>query len=300
MSVRVSGFTFVANAERAGYPLRESLQSLLPLVDELVVVLAPSEDRTEEILRSLEDPRIRILPADPVPFTGPRYYAHYTDLALRACRGRWCVYLQADEVIPEWDLPLIREALERYEEDPRVEGMAFQYRHFYGSPEFFHHGYGWYPREVRIVRNLPDIRAWGDAQGFRRNGRKLRVVLLNAWIHHYGWMLPPRVMLRKIYQTEFVRGKRSTIPEPPENVRAEEVYRETEGLRRFEGAHPAVMRDYLSRCTWTFQPALRPPSLKRRVQKAFADLAERLTGQRFLEYQNFVVVERFGFQGVGS
>jgi len=301
MKIQVSGFTFLANAVRAGYPFRESLKSLLPLVDEMVVVLAPSEDETEAVLRSLNDPRIRILPADPVPFTGPRYYAYHTDLALQACRGRWCIYLQADEVLPEWDLPTIREALKRFDDDPRVEGMALLYRHFYGSPEYHFHGYGWYAREVRILRNLPGIRAWGDAQGFRRDGRKLRVVLLNAWVHHYGWMLPPRTMLRKIYQTEVVRGKRQEIPEPPEGVTAEEVYgREVAGLLRYSGPHPKEMRDYLQQHTWSYNPVLQPPSLRRRIQKWVADLAEGLTGRRFLEYQNFVVVDRFGFQGEGS
>ncbi len=37
-----------------------------------------------------------------------------------------------------------------------------------------------------------------------------------------------------------------------------------------------------------------------RLQNAVADLTGRLTGRRVLEYQNFVVVERFGFQGEGS
>ncbi len=291
--MRVSGFTFVANVVRAGYPVQASLRSLLPLVDELVVVIAPSEDQTETVIREVRDPRIRLLHADPVPLKGPAYYAHYTDVAFQACHGDWCIYLQADEVIPEWDYPRIREALKRFFHDPRVEGMALRYRHFYGSPRYYHHGYGWYAREVRILRNLPGIHAWGDAQGFRRNGRKLRVVLLDAWIHHYGWMLPPHRMLQKIYQSEWVRGLRTEIPPVPERVRAEEVYRETEGLRPYTGPHPRVMTEYLARYSWDYTPRLKPPGWRRRLQHWIATIGERLTGRRLLEYQNFVVVARY-------
>lgn len=291
--MKVGGFTFVANVVRAGYPVEASLRSLLPLVDDLVVVIAPSEDETEEVIRRIQDPRIRVVHGNPVDLKGPAYYAHYTDLALDACQGDWCIYLQADEVIPEWEIPVIRDALNHFLHDTRVEGMALHYRHFYGSPQYYHHGYGWYGREVRIVRNLPDIRAWGDAQGFRRNGRKLRVVLLKAWIHHYGWMLPPDRMLQKIYQSEWVRGKRSSIPPIPSGVRAEEVYGETRGLRPYLHPHPEVMREYLSSWNWEYHPSQTAPSLRQRLQHWLATLSEYLTGQRWFEYQNFRIVARY-------
>jgi len=292
--MRVSGFTFLQNVVRTGYPFRESLRSLLPLVDELVVVLPPSEDGTEDAVRALGDPRIRVLAVPAVELRGAAYYAHYTDLAYQACTGDWCIYLQADEVIPETSYPVIRDALRRFHDDPRMEGMALKYRHFYGSPRYFFHGYGWYPREVRILRHLPDIRAWKDAQGFRRNNRKLRVVLLDAWIHHYGWMLPPALMLRKLHQTEHVRGLRDTLPARTDPApSAERVYGHPRGLHVYEAPHPAVMKTYLERCTWDYRPPLRPPTWRRRLQRWAADLSERLTGRRWFEYQNFHVVARY-------
>jgi hypothetical protein len=34
--LRISGFTFARNAVRLGYPLEESIRSVLPLVDEML------------------------------------------------------------------------------------------------------------------------------------------------------------------------------------------------------------------------------------------------------------------------
>ena len=292
--MRVSGFTFLQNVVRTGYPFRESLRSLLPLVDELIVVLPPSEDGTEKAVESLGDSRLRLLRVPAVDLKGAAYYAHYTDLGYGACEGDWCVYLQADEVIPETSYPVIRGALKGFLKDHRVEGMALHYRHFYGSPRYFFHGYGWYPREVRILRKLPDIRAWKDAQGFRRQGRKLRVVLLDAWIHHYGWMLPPRQMLRKLFQMQHVRGLREDLPEPTDpDPPARRVYQNPRGLQIFHGRHPRVMEAYLQACSWEYHPDLRPPTLRRRLQRIFADWSERLLGRRLFEYQNFQVVARY-------
>ena len=47
------GFTFLRNAIRYDYPFRESLASLAPLVDEIVVAVGKSEDGTLEALQEL-------------------------------------------------------------------------------------------------------------------------------------------------------------------------------------------------------------------------------------------------------
>ena len=51
--MKVSGFTFLRNARKLGYPFGESIRSILPIVDEYIVALGPSEDQTEEIIRQL-------------------------------------------------------------------------------------------------------------------------------------------------------------------------------------------------------------------------------------------------------
>ena len=61
--IKISGFTFLRNAVMNGYPFLESIQSLLPLVDEYVVAVGESEDDTLDHLRSLDSLKIRIIEA---------------------------------------------------------------------------------------------------------------------------------------------------------------------------------------------------------------------------------------------
>ncbi|MGH7953853.1 MAG: glycosyltransferase, partial [Limisphaerales bacterium] len=39
--MKVSGFTFLRNGQKFGYPFVESIRSILPIVDEFVVALGP-------------------------------------------------------------------------------------------------------------------------------------------------------------------------------------------------------------------------------------------------------------------
>lgn len=57
----LSGLSIVRNAVRYGYPVLQSLRSLLPLVEELVVVVGKSEHETMDVVRSVDLSR-RLLP----------------------------------------------------------------------------------------------------------------------------------------------------------------------------------------------------------------------------------------------
>ncbi len=60
--MKVSGFTFLRNGQKLGYPFAASIRSILPIVDEFVVALGPCEDDTEKMVREIGDPKIRIIP----------------------------------------------------------------------------------------------------------------------------------------------------------------------------------------------------------------------------------------------
>ena len=61
--MKVSGFTFVRNGVKFDYPVLESVRSLLPLVDELVIVVGKGEDETLARVRALAatEPKMRVL-----------------------------------------------------------------------------------------------------------------------------------------------------------------------------------------------------------------------------------------------
>jgi hypothetical protein len=171
--VRISGFSFVRNAIDLYYPVVESIRSALPICDEFVVAAGDSSDATTELLRSIEDPKLRIIETvwDQSQFVKGASNAVQTNIALNACSGDWCFYLQADEVVHEEDLGPLVERLRAYQDDPRVDGLLFEYLHFYADYDHVQTGHSWYRREVRVVRGGQGIRSWKSAQGFRRAGR---------------------------------------------------------------------------------------------------------------------------------
>ena len=62
--MKVSAFTFIKNGQILGYPFLESIQSILPIVDEFVVNVGESEDDTLALIKSIKSRKIRIRPKD--------------------------------------------------------------------------------------------------------------------------------------------------------------------------------------------------------------------------------------------
>ncbi len=287
--LKVSGFTFVRNAIRYDYPIVEAVESIVPLCDEVVVAVGDSEDGTLELVRSIGSPKVRIVETvwDDSLREGGLVLALETDKAFRAIspRAEWAVYIQGDEVLHEDGIPALREAMLRWRDDRRVDGLLLDYRHFYGSYDYLGAALHWYRREVRVVRNDPTIFSYRDAQGFRRRpSEKLRVKRVPAVIHHYGWVKHPRAMQGK--QASFNRywhddaWMKQHVPEVEEYA-----YDEKEPLRRFVGTHPAVMRRRVAAMNWRFagDPAAVPLRTRDRLKLA----VEALTGWRPGEYRNY-------------
>jgi hypothetical protein len=290
--MRVSGFTFVRDAVRLGYPILPAVRSILPLVDELVVNVGASPDGTIDLVRSLADPRLVVLESrwDEGLLERGRVLAQQTDLALARCTGDVCLYVQADEALHEDDHPAVRQALARLHDDPRLEGLLFDYVHFYGSFHTVGVSRRWYRREIRAVRNRAGVRSWRDAQGFRvgpgEGARKLRVAASGGRMFHYGWVRPPdaqRVKLaefERLYHGDAARERR---------LAAGFSYDVGEKVRPFRGRHPAPMRDWIAREDWAFEPQpalLRPGHLR----EDLLDLLEAATGVRVGEYRNYELV----------
>jgi len=244
----VSGATFVRNAVKFDYPVLESIKSILPITDEFVVNVGESEDATLDIIRSIEHPGLRIIQSawDDSRREGGAILREQTDIALKECRGDWIFYIQADEVMHERYLDTVLRRMELLGPVGRVQGLLFDYRHFYSSYRLVQGPGRWYRREVRVIRNNIGITSYKDAQGFRLNGDKLRVAPAGAEIYHYGWARDPEVMFAK--QRNFDRYWH-------DDEWVEDRWRggfafETEGLVPFTGTHPAVMKQRIDGAAW--------------------------------------------------
>lgn len=265
--MKISGFTMCKNAEKLYYPVKQSIMSALPLVDEFIVALGDNEegDNTKDEILSINDPKIKIIDTkwDLEKFPNGMENAHQTDIALKQCKGDWCLYLQADEVLHENDLPKIRNRCEELLENKEIDGMVFKYRHFWGDYDHFHNNHGWYKKEIRIVRNDKDIHSYKSAQSFRKlynfdglnyrteeNVKKLNVAKLDAYIYHYGWVRPPKLMRKKNIALDTIHKGEKGASEIHGNLPEEFDYGNMLKIPVFRGTHPSVMKSWIEKFDW--------------------------------------------------
>ena len=290
--MKVSGFTFVRDAMKYGYPVVESVRSILPLVDEMVICAGDSEDETNNLLATLPQEKIKWVHSnwDINLREGGRVLAVETDKAMDAVSpdADWLFYIQADEVLHEKYYSVIRAAMEKYRDDRKVEGLLFHYLHFYGSFRYIADGRRWYTREIRVIRNDREIRSWLDAQGFRKNGKKLRVKSINAYIYHYGWVRNPLVMHKK--HRDFGRywhgDETHEINVRELNKESQFDYSRIDSVRLFEGTHPETMKERVQREDWNFTRDTKQKNFKN-FKHRFLYFLWKTTGWRPFEYKNY-------------
>ncbi|MCC6288389.1 MAG: hypothetical protein IT249_10935 [Chitinophagaceae bacterium] len=265
--MKISGFSMVRNATRLYYPVKASVQSILPLVDEFVIALGncDEDDFTLQEIESIGSEKIKIIHTkwDTKAYPNGTEYAHQTDIAKNACSGDWLFYLQSDEVIHEDSLPIIKERCASLLNDTDVEGLIFDYLHFWGDYKHYIKSHAWYAKEIRIIRNNPDIHSWKDAQSFRKipgfnnkdydqkeNTFKLNVANVGAPVFHYGWVRPPQMMQKKY--SSFVsdyKGKENAHLFMKYKV-PEFDYGNLDALAFFKETHPAVMQSMIAKFNW--------------------------------------------------
>ncbi len=298
----ISGFTVIRNAQLMGYPVLESIQSLLPLVDEMVVGVGQSDDqtkdKTKEMIASLNDPKIKLFDSfwDTQKTKGGLVLSEKTNEALSHCQNDWCFYLQADELLHEEDhagiLSSISEASLRNRDLPpseQIEGLLFKYIHFYGSYQTIATSRRWYRNEICVIRKSSGARSHNDAQGFRINGsRKLRVLSTPWRIFHYGWVKPPEMMGQKskLLNRWWHGAKRDN---EFNNFNYDRQY----GLKEYRGSHPAIMGPLVAGQDWKFdfQRRLSDWTLKD-LNLLASDCLESLTGYRIGEYRPYQIVTK--------
>lgn len=282
------------NAVKYAFPIKESIQSILPIVDEFIVNVGKSEDGTLESIRAIESPKIKIIESewDPNLKIKGKILAQQTNIALNQCQGDWCFYLQSDEVVHEKDLAKILRCMETHLNDERVEGLLFHWLHFYGDYQHLVRSYHWYQQEIRVIRNRKGIKSWSSAQGFRRDGHKLKVKDTNAYIYHYGWVRPPEAMAeKKRYHDSLHHGNNW-----------EKEYRKKEFdylahldpymLREFKGTHPEVMRTKVQTWKWGLDLTKSTHKLTfKDIRNRVSDSIARRTGWKIGEYRNYILLK---------
>jgi glycosyltransferase involved in cell wall biosynthesis len=269
--VTISGAVIIRNGVKLGYPFIESIQSIVPLCDEVVVAVGDSDDGTREKIVALNDPRIRIIDTvwDMSKRTGGTILSEQTNIALDACTGDWIFYIQSDEAVHELDFENIKTAVTTTDANPAVDGLYFNYIHLYGSYLTAQAGRNWYAQEVRMIKNRRGIVSHGDAQGFRVNGAKIVAAPAHARIFHYGWARPPEVMANKVKTFHALWHDDQWIKNNCDGKELEDYFSDLGNLVEYTGSHPAVMAGLINTSSVAFIMACRQRYLKRRSMSQF-------------------------------
>jgi hypothetical protein len=289
--MKVSGFTFVRNAEKYGYPVLESIQSILPVVDEMIVCIGKGEDSTVEMVESIGSAKIKIVHSiwDENLKEGGKVLAVETNKALdaTAADSDWLFYIQADEVVHEKYHPAIVQAMQQFKDEKNVDGLLFNYTHFYGSYKYVGDGRKWYSKEIRIIRNDKNIRSYRDAQGFRwKDDRKLKVKLINAYIYHYGWVKNPITMFKKWVDVgKLWRG--SDAEAMSKSNEGNFDYSGVDSVKLFEGTHPASMQHLVEAENWLADIDINKKNFKS-VKHRLLYWVQQKFGWKPFEYSNYI------------
>jgi glycosyltransferase involved in cell wall biosynthesis len=287
----ISGFTIIRNAILNDYPIVEAIQSILPVVDEMIVLVGDSTDETEHLIRSISSSKIKIHYSvwDMSLRSGGKVLAVETDKAkaLINPQSDWAFYIQADEVIHEKYHAAILEGCAEHLSNAEVEGLLFDYLHFYGTYDYIGDSRKWYHKEVRIIRNNTSITAYKDAQGFRKGTEKIRVKPIPACVYHYGWVKSPEQMMQKQKNVSPYWLGDADMEKMLMNPAAWN-FESFDSLENFTGTHPSVMLDRINRKNWqvTLDISRKKFSFKNRLLYYF----EKLTGIRPFDFRNYRVI----------
>jgi glycosyltransferase involved in cell wall biosynthesis len=252
----VSGFTFCRNLIRLDYPFIESMQSMLPIVDELVVAVGDSDDGTLEAVEALRsrNPKIRIVKTvwDPALFDNGKIFSDQTNLALSHVNPKadWALHLQADEFLHENDHERIRASMERYKADQGILGLMFRQLYFYG--DYWHTNPYAGRRLLRIIRADGTIESIGDSSGFARKsdgvyiGKEQKNLwrYADGWLYHYGFVNLPKKLQEKIKAKSDLYHMGVPIEEDERKISDKEYQPENMGIMKpFTGTHPKVLEE---------------------------------------------------------
>ncbi|MFC2112623.1 glycosyltransferase family 2 protein [Bacteroidota bacterium] len=250
-----------------------------------------SEDGTMDMIRSIPSDKIEIIESqwDDSTRRNGEVLSQETNKAFDHIPDEydWAFYIQADEVVHEKYHDLIRKSMEKWMKHPEVEGLLFNYLHFFGSFDYNADSRSWYRNEIRIIRNNKKIRSYKDAQGFRIGNRKLRVKPAEAYMYHYGWVRPPEIMQQKHVNFNKLYHSDQWVDRKVNHTKLYD-YSSVESIIKFSDSHPEVMKERIRKLNWDIELDENKKSFK--TVDRILYWIEQQTGKRLFEYQNYKLI----------
>ena len=294
--MRIEGFTYVRNGFKMGYPFLPSINSVLPIVDQLFVVVGDSEDGTREAIENLKNDKIVIVDSiwEEEKRVNGEIFKDQANLGLQKVTGDWAIHIQADEVLNEADGEKLINYIHEADELKEVDGLLFPFYHFWGDYQHIRKTRRTHAFEIRAFKNNRNVQSYRDSMGFRifkpesseNNGTKLKVLKTDIPIYHYAYTRHPKLMNKK--SNYFDRFWHSNEWLKNNTKEADFDYNEVDRLEPYEGSHPIYMGDVIKQKDWEFNydPSKSNMRFKDRIFNGF----EKQFKLRLFEYKNYIIV----------
>ena len=155
---KISAFTIVKDALKQGYPFAESIASVLPVCDELLVSDGFSTDGTYEILQKIEtlNKKVKVYQQEWTKKTLTIIADLSNDLR-KKCKFDYLFYFQAPEIIHENNIETLRALPETF---PDADTFCLPFTAVIGNLKAHEES------RLRFCRNLNRLNLTGDAWAF--------------------------------------------------------------------------------------------------------------------------------------
>jgi hypothetical protein len=303
--MKVAAFTYIRNGLHFEYPFLQSIKSVLPLVDEFIVVVGDSFDGTRNAIMELNNKKIKIIDTiwDNQLRKDGLIFAMQSNIGLDNISKDidWAFHIQADEVIHEKDYPAITRAMQENLNNTNVDGLLFNFVNFFGDYTHISTSRRFHLHEIRIVRNNPLVRSYRDSQGFRifinpknalnERGTKLRVKKIDAAIYHYSYARKPENQFKKTieFSKAWTADDASLEDWANKNKDSFDFTKNIDYLVPFKGTHPNVMLLKIAQQDWTYNydPKINNMTFTEKLLR----LLEIITGKQFFIYKNYKIIK---------
>lgn len=299
--MKISAYSYIRNGFTYEYPFIQSIRSVLPICDEFVIAVGDSNDGTKEAILKIGDPKIRIIDTiwDENLRKAGKIFAQQANIALRNITGDWAFHIQADELIHENDLDKIYNQIKAANDDKKIEGFLFDFLNFYGNYNYLNDTRYQHKKEIRIFRNNLNVFSYRDSQGVRKypsyeeylndhQGYKLNVKYIHIPVYHYSYVRSPHKMNTKMKYFDSFWHDDNYIENKYQSIDDYDFYN-IERVKKFEGTHPALMKDIIKKNNWDFDITRLNKSLN--LKDRIIYWIEDRINYRIGEYKNYKLIE---------
>ena len=213
--MKLSIYTAMKDGIVNDYHCEAMLRHHLPLADEIIVNEGFSSDSTYQRIRNI-DPKIKIFRSEWEKPKDLAWCVGFKDAARLKCTGDWCIHLDADEFIPDWEFQSIREHLASTDEimvPVKFINFYANYRVYHANPETVL----WPHKKMIIHRNRPEFEFWGDGSNVRVRGTKFdwNTSVKEYTVHHFGMVRHASILRHKWWiQGRVTTGRAPLVPPP--------------------------------------------------------------------------------------